>query len=85
MLSKLPKLEEDLVFDLYSAKTLDPCLMEGGKESVSQVSSLSRHVNIIALTFSCLYNEVLHEGKSPRHPYILLEAWLEMNELIFAC
>lgn len=36
------------------------------------------------LTFSCLYNEVLHEGKSPRHLYILLEAWLEMNKLIFA-
>lgn len=36
------------------------------------------------LTFSCLYNEVLHKEKSPRHLYILLEAWLEMNKLIFA-
>lgn len=35
------------------------------------------------LTFSCLYNEVLHKEKSPRHLYILLEAWLEMNKLIF--
>lgn len=57
---------------------------EGGK-SGDWVSSLSRHVNILALTFSCLYNEVLHKGKSPRHLYILLEAWLEMNKLIFAC
>lgn len=67
MLSKLTKLEEDLVSDLYSAKMLGPSLMEEGKESVNQVSSLSRHVSILALTFSCLYNEVLHEGKSPRH------------------
>jgi len=33
---------------------------------------------------SCLYNEVLHTGKSPRHLYILLEASLEMNKHIFA-
>lgn len=26
----------------------------------------------------------MHEGKSSRHLYILLEAWLEMNKLIFA-
>lgn len=45
---------------------------------------MSRHVNFTALTFSCLYNEVLHEGKSSRHLYILLEVWLEMNKLIFA-
>lgn len=45
---------------------------------------MSRHVNFLVLTFSCLYNEVLHEGKSPRHLYIFLEAWLEMNKLIFA-
>lgn len=36
------------------------------------------------LSFSCLYNEALHGGKSPRHTYILLEAWLEMNKLLFA-
>lgn len=36
------------------------------------------------VTFSCLYNEVLHKEESPRHLYILLEAWLEMNKLIFA-
>lgn len=36
------------------------------------------------VTFSGLYNEVLHKEESPRHLYILLEAWLEMNKLIFA-
>jgi len=45
---------------------------------------VSRHVSFLALTFSCLYNGALNEGKSPRHLYILLEAWLEMNKLIFA-
>lgn len=45
---------------------------------------MSRHINFLALTLSCLYDEVLHEGKCPRHLYILLEAWLEMNKLIFA-
>lgn len=84
VLSKLMKLEGDLVSDFYSAKTLGPCLMEGRGKSFSQVSLVNRHVNFLALTFSCLYNEVLHEGKSPRHLYIFLEAWLETNKLIIA-
>lgn len=32
VLSKLMKLEGDLVSDLYTAKTLGPSLMEGGKK-----------------------------------------------------
>lgn len=35
------------------------------------------------LTFSRLYNEILHKEKNPRRLYTLLEACLEMNKLIF--